>query len=159
MTLQIRDPIHGDDASPLSRFLSVPFKIGQPKRLNRRLGMMKKCLKNTWFPRVGLLVFLLMFFSLTPPGICQDGNTAEQIETIESALVKDKGDYGILIDGRQYRVTESTIIFDLLGKEIPLCDLSVPCEARVEYKRIKEMDPACLRVEMQRLLEDSKEKK
>jgi len=108
MTLQIRDPIHGDDASPLSRFLSVPFKIGQPKRLNRRLGMMKKCLKNTWFPRVGLLVFLLMFFSLTPPGICQDGNTAEQIETIESALVKDKGDYGILIDGRQYRVTEST---------------------------------------------------
>jgi len=104
------------------------------------------------------LLFLLIAFGSPALAPCMDNNTEDKSETIEPALIKDKGDDGILIDNRRYRITESTIILDLLGKEIPLCDLPVPCEALVEYKKIKGLDPICLRIEMRRLLEDSKDK-
>jgi hypothetical protein len=104
------------------------------------------------------LVFLLIIFGSPALALCMDENTEEKTEMFKSALIKDKGDNGVSIDGRRYRVTESTIILDLLGKKIPLCDLPVPCEALVEYRMIAEQDPVCLRIEMRRLLEDSKDK-
>ena len=87
-----------------------------------------------------------------------DDSTGDKTETLKSALIKDKGDHGVLIDGRKYRINEATVIFDLMGKEIPLCDLPVPCIALVDFKKIKELDPICLRIEMRRLLENSKDK-
>ena len=107
---------------------------------------------------LGPLVFLLIILGSSAQALCMDSKPEEKSEMIKSALIKDKGDYGVRIDGRRYRVTESTIILDLLGKEIPLCDLPVPCEALVEYLRIDGLDPVCLRIEMRRLLEDSKDK-
>ncbi len=120
---------------------------------------MEKFGKSILNRHFGYCVFLLMIFSLPAmaPGMDR-GGMDEKIETIKSALIKDKGDYGILIKGRQYRVTESTLIFDLLGKEIPLCDLPVPCEALVEYKKTGGEGLVCLRIEMRRLVEDSRDK-
>jgi hypothetical protein len=119
---------------------------------------MEKIRKSVLNLHVGHWVLLLMI--LGSPAMVQgiDGNTDEKIETIDSAVIKDKGDYGVLIKGQKYRVTESTLILDLLGKEIPLCDLPIPCKALVEYKKIKGLDPICLRIEVRRLLEDSRDK-
>ena len=107
---------------------------------------------------LGSWVLLLIIFWASPLVLCMATGTEEEIETIEMALIKDKGEYGILIDGREYRITEWTLIFDLMGKEILLCDLPVPCEARVKYRIDEELSPVCLRIEMRRLLEDSKDK-
>ncbi len=103
-------------------------------------------------------VLLFLIFGLPSMVLGIDANPDEQIEAIQSALVKDKGDDDILIKGQRYNVTESTLIFDILGKEILLCDLPTPCEALVEYQKIKGLDPICLRIEVRRLLEDSKDK-
>ncbi len=119
---------------------------------------MKKYGKANLNRITGFLVFLLIILGATPWARCEGSSTEEKIEVLDSAIIKDKGDYGILIDGRKYRMTDSTVIFDLLGKEIPLCDLPVPCEARVEYQAPKGLPPVCLRIEMRRLLEDSKDK-
>jgi hypothetical protein len=104
------------------------------------------------------LVFLLIILWASPWALCMTADNGDEIETIEMALIKDKGEYGILIDEREYRIIESTLIYDLMGKEIPLCDLPVPCQARVEYSINEELKPVCLRIEMRRLLEDSKDK-
>ena len=120
--------------------------------------MMGKYVKTILDGHFGSLLFLLIAFGSPTLALCMDNNAEDRSETIESALIKDKGDYGILIDGRRYRINEATIILDLLGKEILLCDLPVPCIALVEYKRINELDPVCLRIEMRQLLEDSKDK-
>ena len=103
------------------------------------------------------LMFLLTIFGWPVVALCANSNAGTKDEIFESAIIKDKGDYGVLIDGRQYRVTESTIIFDLLGKKIPLCDLPIHCSAVVEYQLIEGQNPVCLRIEVKRLLEDSKD--
>lgn len=103
------------------------------------------------------LAFLLVLFLWPAETFSMDNNTGNKDEIFESTLIKDKGDYGIHIDGRQYRITESTIILDLLGKRIPLCDLPVPCEALVEYRVVDGQNPIGLRIEVKRLLEDSKD--
>lgn len=120
--------------------------------------MAEKFVKTVLDIHLGPLLFMLIAFGSPALALSVDNNAEDKSETIESALIKNKGDYGVLIDSRQYRINEATLIFDLMGKEIPLCDLPVPCVALVEYKRIKELDPVCLRIEMRRLLEDSKDK-
>lgn len=118
---------------------------------------MEKSRKNALNRHVFPWVFLLMIFGSPALALCVDRNIGTQSEIIESALIKSKGDNGVLIDSRRYGISESTIILDLLGKEIPLCDLPVPCEALVEFHMIAGQDPVCLRIEMTRLLEDSKD--
>ena len=102
-------------------------------------------------------MFFLIIFGSPMSVLCMDRNTEEKIEILEPALIKSKGDNGVIIDGRRYEISESTIILDLLGKEILLCDLPIPCEALVEYRMITERDPVCVRIEVKRLLEDSKD--
>ena len=116
--------------------------------------MIEKFQKSIFIRHMGPLVFLLVIFGSTASALCMDNHTKEMIK---SALIKDKGDDGILIDGRQYRITESTIILDLMGKKIPLCDLPIPCEALVEFRITEVKNPVCLRIEVKRLLEDSKD--
>ena len=71
-----------------------------------------------------------------------------------SVTIESKGDGGIIINGRKFRVTETTRIFDLLGKPIPICDLPVPSEAVVEYIE-DNGDPECLKIEVTRFLQNS----
>ena len=101
--------------------------------------------------------FLLFIFGSTVLAFGTESPAEEKREIIKSALIKNKGDYGVQIDGRQYEITESTIILDLMGKKIPLCDLPIPCEAMVEFRIIDVKNPICLRIEVKRLLEDSKD--
>ena len=70
-------------------------------------------------------------------------------------IIESKGDGGIKIGGRKFVVSEATLIFDLLGKSIPICDLPVPSEAVVEYLSTGGQDPECLKIEVTRLLENS----
>ncbi|MCG6881575.1 MAG: hypothetical protein LJE96_20830 [Deltaproteobacteria bacterium] len=104
------------------------------------------------------LAFLLILLGSSPLAFCLEDQNDQGNETLELALIKDKGDYGVLINGHRYRVTESTLIFDLMGKEIPLCDLPVPCKALVEVQKTKGMEPEVLRIEMRRLLENTRDK-
>jgi hypothetical protein len=119
--------------------------------------MIEKFRKSVMSAHAVPLMFLLTIFGWPVVALCANSNAGTKDEIFESAIIKDKGDYGVLIDGRQYRVTESTIIFDLLGKKIPLCDLPIPCRAVVEYQLIEGQNPLCLRIEVKRLLEDSKD--
>ncbi len=100
---------------------------------------------------------LIIILGSALPALCLDRNTEATSEIIAPATINDKGDYGILINSRQYGISESTIILDLMGKAISLCDLPIPCEALVEYQMIAGQAPVCLRIEVRRLLEDSKD--
>ena len=104
------------------------------------------------------LVFLFILLGSLPLAFCLESQDDQGNQSFELSLIKDKGDYGILIDGHRYRVTELTLIFDLMGKEIPLCDLPVPCEALVEVQETKGMEPEVLRIEVRRLLENTRDK-
>ncbi|MFO7599965.1 MAG: hypothetical protein R6X27_09185 [Candidatus Desulfacyla sp.] len=66
--------------------------------------------------------------------------------------IEGKGDGGISIAGQRYRVGESTAILDATGNRISLCDLSLPCEAQVEYRLEENLEPLCLRIEILRVL-------
>ena len=120
---------------------------------------MEKFRENALNRLVAPWVFLFMIFGWPALAFCVDRNTEAQSEIFESALIKSKGDNGVTIDSRRYGISESTIILDLLDKKIPLCDLPIPCEALVEYRMIAGQDPFCLRIEVKRLLEDSKDSK
>jgi hypothetical protein len=132
----------------------------KPKTLHSIKGSidMETFRNNAMIRHAGHWVLLLTLLFAPSMVLGMDSSTDEKIETIKFALIKDKGDYGILIKDQRYKVTESTLIFDLLGKEIPLCDLPVPCEALVEYKNMSGAGFVCLRIEMRRLVEDSKDK-
>jgi hypothetical protein len=125
--------------------------------LNNEGNVMKKSRKNPLNRYLIQWVFLLIIFGWSTPVLCVERNTEEISEIIEPALIKSKGDNGVTINSRRYGISKSTIILDLMGKEIPLCDLPIPCEALVEYRMIAGQDPVCLRIEVKRLLEDSKE--
>ena len=104
------------------------------------------------------LVFLLILLGTSPLAFCLESQIDQRNQSFELSRIKDKGDYGVLINGHQYRVTESTLIFDLMGKEIPLCDLPVPCKALVEVQETEGVEPEVLRIEVRRLLENTHDK-
>ena len=104
------------------------------------------------------LAFLLILLGSLRLAFCLESQNDQGNQSFELSLIKDKGDYGVLIDGHHYRVTKSTLIFDLMGKEIPLCDLPVPCKALVKVQEAKGMEPEVLRIEVRRLLENTRDK-
>jgi hypothetical protein len=154
------EEIHGQFDTETSSMLvgcdpSTP--ITDHQILKQELDMIEKFRKAIPIRNLGYLLFLLVILFSPASAFCMEGNPDEKSETMRPALIKDKGDDGVLIDGRQYRIAESTIILDLLGKKILLCDLPIPCEALVEYRMINGLNPVCLRIEVKRLLEDSKD--
>ena len=149
---------HAGDGCPSFVLVAMHLKVDNHTFKKKGLIDMGKFRKSILNRRMGHWVLLLIILGSPSMVLGMETGTDEKIETIKSALIKDKGDYGILIKTQRYIVNESTLIFDLLGKEIPLCDLPVPCEALVEYKNINGVDLVCLRIEMRRLLEDSKDK-
>ncbi len=117
--------------------------------------------KPTLKPLRIVFLFLLMLLVSPPPTLCSQGESNQKNdinERMELALIKDKDVDAIFIDGHKYRVDESTLIFDPLGKEIPICDLPVPCEAQVEFKNVEGLGPVVLRIEVRRLLENTDNK-
>ena len=80
-------------------------------------------------------------------------------ETVETGIVRnkllilnDKTDHAVMAGERKFMVTENTLIFNMHGKQIPLIDLAVPCEATVQYRLIMDKSPVVLRVQVKKLL-------
>jgi hypothetical protein len=90
------------------------------------------------------------------------GFTEDQVELAPSGPVSSfsgtielKTNSSVVVVERSFSVTEETVIVDKDGKEIPLAELHVPCEAVIEYRLIMDKDPLCLKIIVgQRLRKD-----
>lgn len=102
-----------------------------------------------------IVSWIFAFLILAAPALTSgaEGGFQETGGTLESAVIKQKGEDGLVINGKRCLLSQTLIILDIMGKEIPLCDLPVPCEATVEYDWPSGDDPVCIRVEVTRLLE------
>lgn len=98
------------------------------------------------------IFFLLVVFFLSAWGSSFAQDPGEEAVLSSPVTIEGKGDGGIVIGGQRYRVGESTAILDATGNRISLCDLSLPCEAEVEYRLTENHEPLCLRIETIRVL-------
>ena len=71
----------------------------------------------------------------------------------KAVTIETKDGKAIMIAGQRHEVTESTIILDLNGQGLSLCDLPVPCEAEVDYRLRKNQDPICVSIKIRRVPE------
>lgn len=63
-------------------------------------------------------------------------------------LINDKTDHAVVVGERKFVVAENTAIFNMHGKQIPLSDLAVPCEATVQYRLIMDKSPVVMRLQV-----------
>jgi hypothetical protein len=111
-------------------------------------------LEKHFFKKQSVLIYVLLaFFSLQWCSVILAETPGDQRTISETVIIESKGDGGITIAERRYVVLKSTVILDISGKTIPLCDLKVPSEALVEYRLRKDQDPVCVKIENKRLLE------
>ncbi len=90
------------------------------------------------------------------PVVCRAASSSEgpNDEGIESRIVviESKGGGAIFIEGRPYRVEDTTLILDAEGRETTLCDLTLPCEADVSYRFTEDLEFLCIRIETLQVL-------
>jgi hypothetical protein len=67
-------------------------------------------------------------------------------------IIDGKTDHAVMVGERKFMVTGDTAIFNMHGKQIPLIDLAVPCEAMVQYRLIMDKNPVVLRLEVKKSL-------
>jgi hypothetical protein len=67
-------------------------------------------------------------------------------------IVNSKTDHAIVVGERKFVVSEDAAIFNMHGKQIPLIDLAVPCEATVQYRLVMDKSPVVLRVQVKKNL-------
>jgi hypothetical protein len=67
-------------------------------------------------------------------------------------IVDGKTDHGVMVGERKFVVMEDTAIFNMHGKQIPLIDLAVPCEATVQYRLIMDKSPVVMRLQVKKSL-------
>ena len=67
-------------------------------------------------------------------------------------IINTKTDHAVIVGERKFVVTEDTAIFNMHGKQIPLIDLAVPCEATVQYRLIMDKSPVVTRVQVKKNL-------
>jgi hypothetical protein len=67
-------------------------------------------------------------------------------------ILTGKTDHAIVVGERKFVVTPDTAIFNAHGKQIPLMDLAVPCEATVQYRLIMDKNPVVLRMQVKKNL-------
>jgi hypothetical protein len=96
--------------------------------------------------------FLLVAFFLSAGGPSFAQDSGKETVLFGSVIIEGKGDGAIVVAGQRYRVEDSTVILDASGNPISLCDLSLPCEAKVEYQLTDHHEPLCLRIETLRVL-------
>jgi len=114
--------------------------------------MSSNCLKTDVFKSIRgvVTVFLGTLFLLSMP-VCWAG-AADKPPIQKRVVIDAKAPGVVIVNGAYYAVTDATLILDILGKEIPLCDLPVPCEADLEYQETEGPDFLCLVIEIRRLL-------
>jgi hypothetical protein len=101
-------------------------------------------------PKCFAAILLGMLFAFLP--VVFATASTEENAVHARVVIQDKAPGVIVIKGEHFKVTDATLILDILGKRIPLCDLPVPCEADVEYQRGEGTAPVCLVIETRRLL-------
>jgi len=101
------------------------------------------------FPFLALLLFLLS----TPVMGCSNDLRGDSVES-ELMIIEEIENNSIVMGTDRYIVTKSTVILDMIGKKITLCDLPLPCKAEVEYRLRINDAPICLKIVVKRLLED-----
>ena len=121
----------------MNQFTGMTFKLG--RHFSRKQSV--------------LIYVLLVFFSLQGWSAILAETTGDRTTISETVTIDSKGDGGIVIAERRYAVLKSTVILDISGKAIPLCDLKVPSEALVEYRLRNDQNSVCVRIENKRLLE------
>jgi hypothetical protein len=67
-------------------------------------------------------------------------------------IVDGKTEHAVMVGERKFVVTEDTAIFNIHGKQIPLADLAVPCEATVQYRLIMDKSPVVMRLQVKKQL-------
>lgn len=102
---------------------------------------------------LALLILLLLLLFNPAVGF---GDTAQE-GMVRTGIVKIRGKTSntIVVGERHFLVSQSTMIRDINGKEIPLIDLRVPCEAELKYRLIVDKDPVSLQVTVKRLFPHS----
>lgn len=121
--------------------------------MNQLTGITFKLGKNFSKNQSVLIYALLACFFLQGCSAILAETPVDQTTISETVTIESKSDGGIVIAERRYAVLKSTVILDISGKTIPLCDLRVPSEAAVEYRLRKDQDPVCVKIENKRLLE------
>lgn len=69
--------------------------------------------------------------------------------------IEAKAATSVTVGERLFLVTESSLILDRHGKQIPLVDLPIPCEANVRYRIIMNEDPVVERLAVVKLFPHS----
>lgn len=67
-------------------------------------------------------------------------------------IINDKTQQAVVVGERKFLVTGDTTIFNMHGKQIPLTDLAVPCEAMVQYRLVMDKNPIVLRLQVKKPL-------
>jgi hypothetical protein len=111
-----------------------------------------QCLRRI-FLWLGLLILLLVLLFNPAVGFGETSSSG----IVRSGLVEIRGKTSntLVVGERHFLVAQSTSILDINGKEIPLIDLRVPCEAEMEYRLTMDQDPVALRVVVKRFLPHS----
>ena len=113
---------------------------------------MKPCCSNHVRNSIFSISFLLILGLFWGYPLCSAEKPEKEATLPGTVDIEKKGDSRIIINGNRYLVDKSTIIIDVDGKNITLCDLAVPCEAVVEYRSRENQEPVCLKIETKRLL-------
>ena len=110
---------------------------------------MRKC-RTDLRPVVFCLLCLMLL--LVAASVIAAENVETGVVRNKLLILNGKTDHAIIVGERQFMVTENTAIFNTHGKQIPLIDLAVPCEATVQYRLIMDKSPVVLRVQVNKLL-------
>jgi hypothetical protein len=118
---------------------------------------MQEFFKDQYTRRIFLWLALLILLLLLLFNPAVGFGDAAHKGLVRNAIVEIRGKTSdsILVGERHFLMTPSTTIRDVNGKEIPLIDLRVPCEALLKYRLIMDEDPVSLQVTVKRLFPHS----
>lgn len=102
--------------------------------------------------RTFLVIGIIVLCLLAGPALSFDENGMLRTGYVR---IDAKDTSSVTIGERQFRVTGSTLILDRHGKQIPLIDLAIPCEANLQYRITMDKDPVIERLAVVKLFPHS----
>jgi hypothetical protein len=91
------------------------------------------------------LISLSWAFNL-PQALAGGEKAVREYQPSALMVVESKDIYSIIASKKLYQITPKTKIFSPNGMEIPLHELPVPCEAKVQYEPVTYDDPTALKI-------------
>ena len=99
-----------------------------------------------------VFIALLSFFVLAAPVMSFGENGLVRTGYVR---LDGKTNHSVTVGERRFMITESTLILDRHGKQIPLIDLPIPCEVNLRYRIMMNKDPVVLRLAVSKLFPHS----